>query len=131
VRRRRRRGRVDRVAAKLIPALPAVLGLLLRLLFDARVPRSSKWLVLGVALYIISPLDLIPDFLGILGFTDDVFLVALALRRLVLSSGDDVVASNWRGSEEGLEALRGSLDDLGEAVPSPVRRVLRAYTDRW
>ena len=131
MRRGRRRGRVDRAAAKLLPALPAVLGLLLRLLFDARVPRSSKGLVLAVALYVVSPLDLVPDFLGVLGFTDDVFLVALALRRLVRSAGDEVVESNWRGSEEGLEALRGSLDELGELVPAPVRRVIQGYADRW
>lgn len=129
--RRRGRGRANRAASKLIAVLPAVLGLLGRLLLDVRVPRSSKWLVFGVALYVVSPLDLIPDFLGILGYTDDVFLVALALRHLVVTAGDEVVESNWRGGEEGLEVLRGSLDELGEALPGPVRRALRGYADRW
>jgi uncharacterized membrane protein YkvA (DUF1232 family) len=126
----RRRGRpVDRAASKLIPELPSVIGLLGRLLVDSRVPRGSRLLVLAVAAYAVSPLDLIPDVLGLLGLTDDIVLVALALRRLVRSAGEDVVASNWRGSPEGLKALLRSVDDLGGVLPGPVRSALRALKD--
>lgn len=127
----RGRKKVRRVGGKLVAQLPAALGLLGRLLLDRRVPVSSKALVAAVAVYVVSPIDLIPDFLGIFGLSDDVFLVALALRRLVLTSGDEVVRSNWRGTDEGLDALYGSMEELGEVVPGPVRRALRGYARRW
>ena len=122
---------VRRVATKLIRELPAIIGLLGRLLVDRRVPGGSKLLVAGVVLYVLSPLDLVPDFLGLLGLTDDIFLVALALRRLVASAGEDAVRDSWRGSEEGLDLLYDSMDELGEAVPGPVRKTLSAYAERW
>lgn len=48
-------------------------------LFDSNVPGKRKWLVLGIILYIISPIDLIPDFVPIAGYADDVLLPILFL----------------------------------------------------
>lgn len=119
------------VAARLIPVLPRFVGLLFRLMGDRRVRLLDKALVLGVVAYIIMPLDLLPDILGVLGWTDDLFLLGLVLRHLVLGAGEAVVRSNWRGNREALERLESGLEGLGTLLPGPIHRVLERYADRW
>ncbi len=46
---------------------------------DPRTPRLVRWLAFGVAAYALSPIDLIPDFIPVLGYLDDVLLVPLGL----------------------------------------------------
>jgi uncharacterized membrane protein YkvA (DUF1232 family) len=76
--------------------------LLTRLVRDERVPRRAKWPLLLLLPYLASPIDLIPDFIPVLGQLDDAAFVALALRRVVRKAGPDVVTELWPGSERGL-----------------------------
>lgn len=128
-----RRGKEETraVAARLIPVLPRFVGLLFRLMADRRVRLLDKALVLGVVAYIVMPVDFLPDILGILGWTDDLFLLGLALRHLVLDAGEEVIRSNWRGSREALDRLEAGLEDLGTLLPGPIHRLLERYIDRW
>lgn len=119
------------MAARLIPVLPRFVGLLFRLMTDRRVRLLDKALVLGVVAYIVMPVDLLPDILGVLGWTDDLFLLGLALRHLVLDAGEEVIRSNWRGSREALDRLEAGLEDLGTLLPGPIHRLLERYIDRW
>lgn len=123
--------RGKRAVAALLPVLPHFVGLLGRLVRDPRVPLLHKGLLAGVIVYVLSPLDLIPDLFGILGWTDDLFLLGLAVRQLVLSAGDDVVRANWRGTGESLTKLQTGLDEMGSLLPDPVRRALEGYAERW
>jgi len=93
--------------ARLLPDLAALLRELLR---DPRVSRGSKVLV-GIAIvWVISPIDLLPEFLPVIGPFDDVVVVALVLRHLVKKAGPEVVRDHWRGDpamlERALRALR-------------------------
>ena len=97
---------------------------------ELRVAAADKALVVGVMLYIVSPIDLIPDVFGLLGFTDDLFLLGLSIQRLVSNAGDDVIRSHWSGSRETLRELVGGLPDLGSLLPSSVRGTLRSWTGR-
>lgn len=129
---KRGRGKRGRKAAEaLLPVLPRFLRLLGGLLRDRRVPWGDKALLAGVLLYVVSPLDLIPDVLGVLGWTDDLFLIGLAVRRLVLGAGEEVVAAHWSGSREALGSLREGLEDLGGLLPGPVKRGLESFARRW
>ncbi|HSK97024.1 MAG TPA: DUF1232 domain-containing protein [Euzebyales bacterium] len=69
---------------------------------DARVPRQVKWVLGVVALYLLSPVDLVPDVIPILGQLDDLGLALWALRRLLQAAGPAVVHDLWRGSDDGL-----------------------------
>jgi uncharacterized membrane protein YkvA (DUF1232 family) len=69
------------------------------------VPRRAKWPLLLLVPYLASPIDLIPDFVPVLGQADDALLVALALRRVVRLTGDEVIEELWPGSERGLRAI--------------------------
>lgn len=57
-------------------------GRLRRLAADDRVPRSARWMLIGLAIYIASPIDLIPDFLPVIGQLDDIIIIPLVLMRV-------------------------------------------------
>jgi uncharacterized membrane protein YkvA (DUF1232 family) len=85
--------------------LPDCVVLLQRLLRDRRVPATTR---IGIALlvpYLVSPIDLIPDFLPVVGQLDDAAFVAVVLRRVVRRAGADVVAERWPGSPSGLAVV--------------------------
>jgi uncharacterized membrane protein YkvA (DUF1232 family) len=87
-----------RVAAvQLARAIPDLVALTRGLLGDPRVPVGSK-VLLGVALvWLLSPIDLVPEFIPVLGPLDDVIVVGLVLRHLVRRAGPGVVLEHWRG----------------------------------
>jgi uncharacterized membrane protein YkvA (DUF1232 family) len=92
-------------AKQLALLLPNLILLFKDLASDPRVPRGSKVLLLVGVVWFASPIDLIPEFIPVLGPLDDVVVAALILRHLVRSAGADVVAEHWRGE-------RGTLDRI-------------------
>src|SRR5687768_18511875 len=110
-----------------IKQLPSYLRLLGGLLTDRRVNAIDKLLVAGAIAYIVMPIDFIPDFIPFLGEVDDVFLLVIALQRLIANAGRAVVLDHWMGDPKQL----GSLDlerVLAAAaffLPRRVRRRLR------
>jgi uncharacterized membrane protein YkvA (DUF1232 family) len=87
-----------RTAAKeLALLLPNLILLFKDLARDSRVPRGSKALLIFGVLWFASPIDLIPEFIPVLGPLDDVVVAALILRHLLRTAGADVVAEHWRG----------------------------------
>ncbi|MEX0984848.1 MAG: DUF1232 domain-containing protein [Actinomycetota bacterium] len=95
-----------RVAAKeLATLLPNLLLLFKDLARDPRVPRGAKvWIVIG-GLWLASPIDLLPEFLPVIGPLDDAVVAALVLRYLVRRAGVEVVSEHWRGEPATLERL--------------------------
>jgi uncharacterized membrane protein YkvA (DUF1232 family) len=95
-----------RVAAKELALLVPNLALLFKdLLRDPAVPRGPKIaLAIGVV-WLISPIDLLPEFLPVLGPLDDAVVAALVLRYLVRRSGPEVVRRHWRGDPATLDAI--------------------------
>ena len=82
-----------------------VVLLLKDLAADPRVPRVEKVVAGLAAAYLVSPLDLVPDWVVGLGQADDLAVVVLAFRRLLNAAGYDVIYELWRGSDEGLALL--------------------------
>ncbi len=73
---------------------------------DPRVSRGRRFTPAGIAVvYLASPIDLVPDWIPVLGQLDDLLVVAWAARRLLAEAGYDVIYELWRGSEEGLATL--------------------------
>lgn len=85
--------------------VPDVVRLLRRLAADRTITRSVRirlWLIL---IYLISPIDLVPDFIPVLGYADDAIIVAIALRSITRRAGPEVVEQHWPGTPEGLAML--------------------------
>lgn len=97
-------GRRDEAAAA-ARLLPDLIVLVKRLLSDRRVPRRSKlalWLTLG---YLASPLDLVPDFIPVVGQLDDALVVGLALRYALRRCEADLLGELWPGPPTSLALL--------------------------
>ncbi len=95
-------------ARELAAAIPNFLVLFQGLLRDPRVPRSSKiWLVVGV-IWIASPIDLVPEFIPVLGPADDVIVAALVLRHVLKRTDRSLLAEYWRGDPATLDRIAGS-----------------------
>lgn len=127
---RRRRFRLGasaarRLARSMITQLPTIVTLVWRLLRDARVSKLDRALFVGVLAYIFAPIDLLPDFVVVLGLVDDLYLVGLALSRLLGRAGPDVLLEHWRGDPRELGYFVGSVEELGGLLPEPVKRALR------
>ncbi len=87
--------------------LPACLTLLRRLRRDPRVPRRAKIAVVIAGLWVASPIDLIPEFLPVIGPLDDVVAVALLLRYAARQVPREVLFEAWPAEPRMLERLLG------------------------
>jgi uncharacterized membrane protein YkvA (DUF1232 family) len=86
--------------------LPDVIRLVSRLARDRSLSRGVRmrlWLLLG---YLASPLDLIPDFIPVVGYADDAIVAALALRSVVRAAGPEPLERHWPGTPDGLLVVR-------------------------
>jgi uncharacterized membrane protein YkvA (DUF1232 family) len=85
--------------------LPDVLRLVRRLAVDRTLPRGAR-VRLGLLLaYLAIPIDVIPDFVPVLGYADDAIVVTAVLRGVVRRAGIDAVRAHWPGTDEGFTAL--------------------------
>jgi uncharacterized membrane protein YkvA (DUF1232 family) len=111
-----------------ISEIPDFLRLLYGLITDSRVNAVDKIVVAGAIAYILLPVDVIPDFVPFLGEVDDVFLLILALQRLISNAGRSVVQAYWPGDPDTLSSL--NLEKIIAAcaffLPRRMRRRLRA-----
>lgn len=86
--------------------LPDVVRLVSRLARDGSLPRSVRirlWLLLA---YLASPIDIVPDFVPVIGYADDAIIVALTLRSVVRAAGGEPLQRHWPGSPDGLAVVR-------------------------
>ena len=90
---------------QLLRFLPDIARLLFDLARDPRVPLRAKVVAGAAALYLVNPIDVIPDVLPVIGQVDDVTAVVWALRSLFRSAGYEVVRDLWRGTEDGFALL--------------------------
>ena len=107
--------------------LPDLSVLLFRLLRDDRVPAASKALAVFGAVYLLSPIDLMPALLmGPIGLVDDLLVVAAVLSRMLNRVHPDVVRSHWSGQGDALEAIQ-RVTSWGERLFGDRLRQLTAW----
>ena len=116
-----------RTVMSYVAELPRFLTLLGGLLMDLRVSMVDKVLVAGAIAYIVAPIDWIPDFIPFLGEVDDLYLLMLALQRLMQNAGRAVLLSHWTGDPAELRTfnLRKALTAAAFFLPRRMRRRLQ------
>jgi uncharacterized membrane protein YkvA (DUF1232 family) len=82
--------------------LPDLLRLLRRLLADGTLPAGVRVRVALLVVYLAVPFDLVPDVVPVIGYADDVVVVALVLRSVVRTAGAEALQRHWPGTPEGL-----------------------------
>ncbi len=89
--------------------LPDLVYLLIKLLFDREVPKGTKSLIVIALAYLISPIDIIPDFVPVAGLVDDLLVTVIILNRII--NGKDPIVLNkipeyWPGESDVFEQVR-------------------------
>ena len=86
--------------------LPDTVVLLRRLAADPHLPRGVRVRLLWLLLYLLVPIDLVPDVIPVIGYADDAIIVAVALRSVARQAGPAALDKHWPGTPEGLHAVR-------------------------
>ncbi|WUJ73617.1 DUF1232 domain-containing protein [Kribbella soli] len=106
-------GKPDELTVRdVLRLLPDLVRMLRRLAGDKTLSggvRLRLWLLLA---YLALPIDLVPDFIPVIGYADDAVIVALALRSVTRRAGPEALEKHWPGTPDGLAAVR-SLAGLG------------------
>ena len=100
-------------ARELAGLLPNLVSLFRALLRDDRVPRATKGLVWFALAWLASPIDLIPEFIPVLGPLDDALVAAIVLRHVLRRTERDVLIEHWRGGTGTLDLLVGRVPAAG------------------
>jgi uncharacterized membrane protein YkvA (DUF1232 family) len=93
-------------AVRLVPDL---LRLVRNLLTDQTVPRGVRLALVGLLAWLLNPIDLIPEFIPVLGPLDDVVVAILVLRYVRRRLGHEELRRRWPGTVEGYDLLSGVL----------------------
>jgi uncharacterized membrane protein YkvA (DUF1232 family) len=86
--------------------LPDLLILLRRLTADRSLPRGIRVRLVLLLVYLAAPIDLVPDFLPVIGYADDAVIVALVLRSVIRKAGSGPLERHWPGTPAGLALIQ-------------------------
>lgn len=102
--------------------VPRLARLLWRLSRDPRVPARAKATLFILAGYLLSPVDVVPDFIPGIGHVDDLVILAFALDQMLNRIPEEVVLEHWDGDEDVLEVVRQILDISTAYVPGWLKK---------
>jgi uncharacterized membrane protein YkvA (DUF1232 family) len=105
----------------LLRALPDVVRMVSRLVNDPVLPRPAKIAIAAAVVYLVSPVDLLPDFIPFVGYVDDVMLAAIVVDGILTHVDRGVLLRYWPGSPESLERLARGAGVLARWVPRRIR----------
>lgn len=105
----------------LLRALPDIARLIARLITDPRLPRSAKIALVAAAVYLASPLDLVPDFIPFLGYLDDVVLAAIVLDGVLNYVDRALVLRYWPGTASSLNQVARVAHLVARWVPARIK----------
>lgn len=93
-----------------IMIMPDLAALLVRLYKDSRVPFKTKAICAGAFAYAVSPFDIVPDFIPVVGEMDDFGVVFYALNKILNDVPEDIIIENWQGREDIIKIIRGGVN---------------------
>jgi uncharacterized membrane protein YkvA (DUF1232 family) len=112
---------------KALAAIPNLIKLGYRLLRDPRVPGKQKAFVGAALAYLIAPVDVIPDFIPLIGRADDLVILAFALNSMFEAAGEAIVHEHWDGTGDVLEIVSGVIEWGASLIPWPIRRTIKRF----
>ncbi|HEY7911316.1 MAG TPA: DUF1232 domain-containing protein [Blastocatellia bacterium] len=110
---------------ELLLFVPNFVKLVVDLLRDPRVSQADKAILAGVIMYVIVPLDIIPDFIPFIGQIDDTYLLAISILRLLNRADREVVLEHWDGKQNIKELISNVASVAEYFLPRRMKNVLR------
>ena len=95
----------DVPARELLGVIPDLIGLTRSLISDGDVPLDVRLVAAGAVVWVINPIDLVPDFLPLIGWLDEIVVIVLALRYVRRRLGVPALRARWPGSQDGFSLL--------------------------
>ena len=92
-------------ARELLGVVPDLVRMLRDIVRDPSSPVDVRLVLVGLLVWILSPIDLIPEFIPVIGPLDDVLVAVVALRYVRRRIGVEAMRVRWRGSDEGFAVL--------------------------
>lgn len=115
----------------IVRVFPGALRLTANLYRDPTMPRSVRWRLWIALLYNVQPINIIPDFVPVIGFADNVVVLAWALRSTVRIAGPGAVELNWEGSLPSLATLYRVLRLSGSSGSQSTPVATGHHARRW
>lgn len=94
------------LAGAALRLIPDLAQLVRGLLADGETPTSVRLALVGLLLYLLSPIDLVPDFMPVIGSADDLIVAAVVLGWVGRRVGLEDLRERWTGDPAGFEMLR-------------------------
>ena len=120
-------GKKAKKAVDLVLLLPDFFMLLWRLMLDKEIAKEKKLFIGAIIAYVLLPIDLIPDFIPVIGFVDDLVLIAIGLDTIFVRTDKKILQKHWSGEGDILERIQ-SIIKLGNDILS--NRIIGKIT-RW
>lgn len=98
--------------------IPDIAALLWRLFRDKRVDLKTKMVVGGLIAYIASPIDILPDFIPVIGKLDDVAIVFFAMNKIINEVPEEIILANWNGKEDIVKIIKEGVAFISKMVGS-------------
>jgi len=138
--RKTKKGRKKKTAfgilVELLALLPDMFHLAVRLFFDKTVPAGNKGALLAAMAYVILPVDLMPDPIPTLGWSDDLIVMAIALSKFLDTKDKrvaDAVKRHYAGNEEAFVSVKQTIeivDAAAEFLPKKLVRMIKSMFRR-
>ncbi len=109
---------------KYLSLLPKFWKLLLGLLKDSRVSAQDKAILVATIAYLLNPSDFVPDAIPFFGMVDDLYLIALALIRLLNRVDEDILREHWSGEEDIVPLIKQMAEIGARLLPARIREAV-------
>ena len=91
---------------------------------DNRIPIQNRIVLGGLLAYLLTPIDIVPDFVPILGWLDDAFVMVIVLDYIFNSADTELILQHYPWNKKHFEKMKIYTERLSWLVPSRLKRVL-------
>jgi uncharacterized membrane protein YkvA (DUF1232 family) len=98
---------------------------------DDRIPLRNRIVLGGLVTYLLTPIDIVPDFVPILGWLDDAFITLIVLDYIFNSADTDLILEHYPWNKDRFRKMQMYVDRLSWLIPSTVKKVLFRQAERY